>query len=121
MKQANTRVKLEAVFVKTQNGTEPVREWLKSLPKIDRLVIGADIKTVQYGWPLGMPLVRHLGHGLWEIRSKLIKRGIARTIFFMDADLIVLVNGFIKKTQKTPKQELELAYKRKYQYLESKC
>ncbi|MES2216873.1 MAG: type II toxin-antitoxin system RelE/ParE family toxin [Pseudomonadota bacterium] len=109
--------KLEAVFFQTENGVEPVRDWLRELNKPDKLIIGEDIRTVQYGWPLGMPLVRNLGKGLWEIRSTLSSNRIARIIFFMDKDTMVLVNGFIKKTQATPKQELELAIKRKKQYL----
>lgn len=108
--------KLEAVFFRTETGVEPVREWLKSLLKADKKTIGDDIRTVQYGWPLGMPLVDHLGHGLWEIRVKLSGGRIARVVFFMDANTIVLANGFIKKTQKTPILELDLAKKRKRQY-----
>ena len=97
-------------------GKEPVREWLKELPKVDKKLIGEDLKTLQFGWPLGMPLVDHLGMGLWEIRTKLTSGRIARIIFFMDDNTMILVNGFIKKTQKTPTQELELARKRKRQY-----
>ncbi len=110
------RKKLDAVFYCSDTGNEPVREWLKELLKADKKVIGEDIKTVQYGWPLGMPLVDSLGHGLWEVRSKLSGGRIARVIFFMDNNTMVLVNGFIKKTQRTPQAELELAGKRKKQY-----
>jgi len=105
--------KLDAVFFRTENETEPVREWLKELTKADKKVIGEDITTVQYGWPLGMPLVDHLGQGLWEIRTRLSGGRIARIIFFMDSNTMVLVNGFIKKTRKTPISELELSRKRK--------
>src|SRR5438128_8807988 len=108
--------KLEAVFFRTGSGAEPVREWLKTLSKTDKKVIGEDIKTVQFGWPLGMPLVDNLGHGLWEVRSKLSGGRIARIVFFMDDNTMILVNGFIKKTQRTPKSELDLARKRKKQY-----
>lgn len=108
--------KLGAIFYRTETGSEPVREWLKDLIKIDKKTIGEDIKTVQYGWPLGMPLVDSLGHGLWEVRSKLSGGRIARILFFMDENTMVLVNGFIKKTQKTPKPELDIARKRKNQY-----
>ena len=71
-------------------------------------MIGEDIKTVQYGWPLGMPLVRSLGGGLWEVRSRL-RAGIARVIFLAEGDVMALVHGFVKKSQKTPKEDLALA------------
>lgn len=108
--------KLEAVFYRTEFGTEPVRDWLKELPTVDKKIIGEDIKTVQYGWPLGMPLVGYLGHGLWEVRSKISHGNIARILFFMDHHTMVLVNGFFKKAQKTPKSELDLAIHRKKRY-----
>lgn len=108
--------KLEVVFYCTETGCEPVREWLRELLKDDKKAIGEDIKTVQFGWPLGMPLIDYLGQGLWEIRTKLRGGRIARVIMFMDNNNIVLVDGFIKKTTKTPKQELDLARKRKRQY-----
>ncbi len=110
------KTKLEAVFYRTDAGSETVREWLKGLMQSERKLIGEDIKTVQFGWPLGMPLVDSLGKGLWEVRTKLIGGKIARVIFFMDDNTMVLVSGFIKKTQKTPQAELELAQKRKRQY-----
>lgn len=108
--------KINVVFFRTELGMEPVREWLKTLTKLDKKTIGEDIKTVQFGWPLGMPLVDSLGQGLWEVRTKLSGGRIARVIFFMDSHLMVLVNGFIKKTQKTAKKELELSRKRKKEY-----
>jgi len=108
--------KLDAIFYRTESGTEPVRAWLKKLSKVDKKVIGEDIKTVQIGWPLGMPLVDNLGSGLWEIRSKLSGSRIARIIFFMDVNAMIIVNGFVKKSKKTPRQELELSRKRKKQY-----
>jgi phage-related protein len=109
---------LKAVFFKTDTGNEPVREWLKSLSKEDCKVIGADILTVQYAWPVGKPLVDNLGDGIWEVRSRLDNR-IARTLFAMVNQEIVLLHGFIKKQQKTPQDELELAKKRKRQYLQN--
>ena len=112
--------KLEIVFYRTETGTEPVREWLRELTKADKKLIGEDIKTVQFGWPIGMPLVDSLRRGLWEVRTKLSGGRMARIIFFMDDNTIILVNGFVKKTQKTPKQELDLAWKRKRQYELSK-
>ena len=116
MKQVFKKRKLEAVFFRTDSGSEPVREWLKSLSKEDKREIGADIQTVQYGWPMGMPLVDSLGKGLWEIRSKLKNRRIARVIFFMHEGAMILINGFIKKTQKTPDTEKDISLKRKREY-----
>jgi phage-related protein len=107
---------LKVVFFKTETGNEPVREWLKGLSKEDCKVIGADILTVQYAWPVGKPLVDNLGDGLWEVRSRLSHR-IARTLFAVVDEEIVLLHGFIKKQQRTPHDELELAKKRKKQYL----
>jgi len=98
-------------FFRTDAGGEPVREWLKALAVVERRTIGEDIKTVQFGWPLGMPLVAHLGSGIWEVRSRLSTR-IARVLFVLDGDVMVLLHGFIKKEQKTPKPELDLAKER---------
>lgn len=109
---------LKVVFFKTDTGNEPVRAWLKALSKDDCKVIGTDILTVQYAWPVGKPLVDHLGDGLWEVRSRLDNR-IARTMFALVDQEIVLLHGFIKKQQKTPQDELELAKKRKKQYLQN--
>ena len=93
-----------------------MREWLRALSKEDSKVIGADILTVQYAWPVGKRLVDNLGDGIWEVRSRLDNR-IARTLFAMVDQEIVLLHGFIKKQQKTPQDELDLAKKRKKQYL----
>jgi len=107
---------IPVVFYREEgSGNEPVRNWLLSLSKEDRKRVGNDLRTVQIGWPLGMPLVRSLGGGLWEVRSHIL-HGIARTIFFMSNGEIVLLNGFIKKGQKTPKEELDLARKRARKY-----
>lgn len=95
----------------TDAGSELVREWLKRLPAIERKVIGEDIKTVQLGWPLGMPLVCHLGDGIWEVRIKLDNR-IVRVLFALDQSTMVLLHGFIKKQQATPKPDLDLAIDR---------
>ena len=104
-------IKLRVVFYKLSSGTEPVREWLKVLPKVLRKIVGEDIKVVQTNWPIGMPLVRNLGKKLWEVRSS-IPNGIARVLFIVKDHNLVLLHGFIKKSQKTPNQELELARKR---------
>ncbi len=109
---------LKVVFFKTDTGHEPVRGWLKALSKEDCKVIGTDILTVQYAWPVGKPLVDHLGDGIWEVRSRLENR-IARTLFVVVDQEIVLLHGFIKKQQKTPPDELALAKKRKHQYLQN--
>ena len=108
---------LKVVFFKTDTGNEPVRDWLKALSKEDCKAIGTDILTVQYAWPVGKPLVDNLGDGIWEVRSRLDNR-IARTLFAMVDQEIVLLHGFIKKQQKTPPDELDLAKKRKKQYLQ---
>ena len=102
---------LAVVFFRTRAGNEPVREWLKELPKEDCKTVGADILTVQYAWPLGKPLVDNLSDGIWEVRSRLGNR-IARTLFIEVDQEIVLLHGFIKKSQKTPQEDLDLAKKR---------
>ncbi len=104
--------RLIAKFYVTEAGNEPVREWLKSLDKEDRQRIGEDIKTVEFGFPIGMPTCRLMGKGLYEVRSSLDRR-IARVLFCISEDEMVLLHGFIKKSQKTPEQDLELALKRK--------
>ncbi|MBC8040196.1 MAG: type II toxin-antitoxin system RelE/ParE family toxin [Opitutaceae bacterium] len=109
---------IRVIFYRTEAGGEPVREWLKSLPKDERTLIGEDIKTIQYRWPLGMPLVRHMGDKVFEVRTHLPNR-IARTLFFVDGDQIILLHGFVKKTQKTPAEDLTAASKRKRNYLNS--
>lgn len=106
------------MFFESEAGNEPVRDWLRSLPKEEKQNIGADILTVQYAWPVGKPLVDSLGGGIWEVRSSL-KNRIARTLFIIVDEEIVLLHGFIKKEQKTPKDGLDLAKKRKKQYLQS--
>lgn len=108
---------LNVVFYQTGAGHEPVREWLKGLSREERKAIGADILSVQYAWPVGKPLVDNLGGGIWEIRSRLPNR-IARTLFAVVDEEIVLLHGFFKKQQQTPQQELELAGKRKKEYLQ---
>jgi phage-related protein len=99
---------LNASFFRSDSGNEPVREWLKALSATERRIMGEDIKTVQFGWPLGMPLVRHLVGGICEIRVKLENR-IARILFCLEGSTMVILHGFIKKQQATPKQDLDLA------------
>ena len=102
---------IAVVFFRLDSGREPVRDWLKGLERQDRKFVGEDIKTLQYGWPVGMPIARKFADDLWELRSRL-KTGIARTFFTVYAGHIVLVHGFVKKTKKTPVKELALAKRR---------
>jgi phage-related protein len=102
-----------ARFYQTETGNEPVREWLKQLEASDRKIVGADIKTVEYGWPIGMPTCRSMGKGLYEVRSDLPSGKIARVLFCIYEEKMILLHGFIKKTQKTSAQDLDLALKRK--------
>ncbi|MDP2878118.1 MAG: type II toxin-antitoxin system RelE/ParE family toxin [Sulfuricella sp.] len=102
---------LDVRFFRTETGTEPVRDWLRTLSAAEKKAIGGDIKTVQFGWPLGMPLVSHLEDGIWEVRTRLDTR-IARTLFVTEGGLMILLHAFIKKQQKTPRPELDLAKER---------
>jgi phage-related protein len=97
---------LRVVFYRTTAGNEPVREWLQGLAPEDRRTIGVDLWEVQEGWPLGMPLCRPLGDGLWEVRSNLQGNRIARLVFFLKRDRICVVNGFIKKTRERRRKRL---------------
>jgi phage-related protein len=103
---------LQVVFYRTEAGNEPVRQWLKDLKREDRRTIGQDVKTAQYGWPLGMPLIRKMEPGLWEVRSH-IAQGIARVLFTVEeGGVMVLLHGFVKKSQKTPTGDLRTARQR---------
>jgi phage-related protein len=104
--------KLTARFFRTTTGVEPVRDWLKSLPTSERKAIGDEIRTVQFGWPLGMPVVRKMESGLWEVRVRLASR-IARVLFTVSANEMVLLHGFIKQSAKTAQSDLELAKRRR--------
>lgn len=98
-------------FFRLDSGREPVRDWLKDMSRGHRKIIGEDIKTLQFGWPIGMPLARKMDEGLWELRSDL-GTGIARTFFTIYEGEIVLLSGFVKKSKKTPAKELALAKRR---------
>ncbi len=102
---------LRVIFYRSESGVEPVREWLKELRKDDRKAVGEDIKTAQFGWPLGMPLIRKIEKGLWEVRSN-ITDGIARTFFTVEKDTMILLHGFVKKSQETPLNELQTVKRR---------
>jgi phage-related protein len=112
--QDDESLRLKVFFFRTRRENEPVREWLKSLPPTEKRIIGEDVKTVQFGWPLGMPLVRKLEPGLWEKRSSL-PSGVARIIFTVKDGAMILLHGFIKKSQKTPLDDLQLARDRQGQ------
>ena len=103
--------RLRVAFYRSESALEPVRNWLKDLTKEDRRTIGEDIKTVQFGWPLGMPVVRKLEPGLWEVRSRLNNR-TARVFFAMHQGKMVLLHGVIKKSQRTPTTDLNVARQR---------
>ena len=103
--------RLDAVFFRTTNGNEPVREWLKGLTKEHRKAIGEDIAYVQFKWPIGKPRVDHLRGAVWEVRSSVGNR-IARTLFAVAGGKMVLLHGFIKKTQRTSNDEIVLAERR---------
>jgi len=108
--------KIVAIFYRTEAGGEPVRDWLKSFSLAEKKLIGVDIKTVEFGWPIGMPVCRSLRGGLYEARTKLPNR-IARIIFFVDKqERMVLLHGFIKKTQRLDDDDLELARSNKNRY-----
>jgi phage-related protein len=104
--------RIPVIFFRTKAGAEPVREWLRELSKEDRHTVGTDLKRVQEQWPVGMPVCRSVGNGLWEVRSNLTGNRIARLIFFFDDDVVVVLHGFVKKTRKTSASDVELARKR---------
>jgi phage-related protein len=103
---------IQAQFYCSEAGNEPVREWLRGLGESDRRAIGLDLMRVQFRWPVGMPLVRNLKDGLWEIRSTLPSQRIARLILCFHEGVLIVLHGFIKKTQKTPPADLALAKRR---------
>lgn len=120
MTKTNKIKKLPAIFFRSEQGAEPVRDWLQAFSDEDKKVLGTDIATVEYGWPIGMPLCRNLGDGLWEIRVNLSGKRIARIIFFADNNVMILTHAFVKKTQKTPKQDLDLSKQRMKEYMRRK-
>ena len=104
--------KIPLVFYRTALGNEPVRDWLKDLERNDRLEIGGDLHRVQYRWPVSMPLCRSLSGGLWEIRTRLPSKTISRVLICFHDQALYALHGFIKKTQKTPTEDLRLARER---------
>jgi phage-related protein len=113
MVQALSPQKIELVFYKSAKGNEPVREWLLEMPVEHRRLVGHDLMLVQFGWPIGMPLVRPMGKGLFEVRTDLPDRTTARVLFCFHAGELYALHGFIKKARATPPAELKLAQGRK--------
>ncbi|AXK62292.1 MULTISPECIES: type II toxin-antitoxin system RelE/ParE family toxin [Burkholderia] len=111
MTRQQIQVTLGVRFFRTACGNEPVREWLKRLGHIERRLIGEEIKTVQLGWPLGMPLVRKMSKDLWEIRVMLPRRS-ARVLFTVVGDTMVLLHAFFKQSQATPSDDLDVTVAR---------
>ena len=101
----------KAVFFETVNGKQPVRDFIIGLIREDQKIIGADIRIVQNNFPLGLPLVKKLKPELWEIRSD-IKDGIGRVFFTFASEKIILLHAIVKKTQKTPPREIDVAIER---------
>src|SRR3954462_13319968 len=112
----NDPLKRPVVFYRTRAGSEIVRDWLRALDERDRNAIGLDLMRIQFRWPVGMPLCRAMGDGLWEVRTSLPSNRIARILFCVVQERIVILGGFIKKTQKTPAEELTLARKRQKEF-----
>ena len=108
--------KTPLVFYRTRAGSAVVRTWLRSLAAEDRNLIGQDLMRAQFRWPVAMPLCRALGDGLWEVRSELSHHRIARVVFFVQSGCMVVVHAFIKKKQKIPAEDLQLARKRKREF-----
>ena len=105
--------KLQAAFFKTEQNNEPVRDFLKGLPPEDKKTVGADIMAVEMSWPIGYPTVRKLDTDLWEVRTDISDKRICRVMFTVSGNKMVLLHAFIKKTQKTPKEDMELGKKRR--------
>jgi phage-related protein len=100
------------LFWKAGSGKEPVREFLHILPFEDKKVVGRDVWRLQFGWPIGMPLVRKLQNPIWELRSSLPSKRELRILFTVGSERLVLLHVFIKKSQTTPAAELQLALQR---------
>ncbi len=105
--------KIPLVFYRTAAGGEPVREWLKGLEEAERQGVGRDLMRAQWRWPVGMPLCRPLGSGLWEIRTDLPTNRTARVLLCLHRGRLVALHGFIKKTRATPDEDLALARQRR--------
>jgi len=104
--------KIPLIFFRTEAGSEPVRAWLRGLPEVERQAIGRDLLRAQWRWPVGMPLCRPLGSGLWEVRTELPTKRTARVLLCLYRERLVALHGFIKKTRRTPGEDLTLARER---------
>jgi phage-related protein len=104
--------KIPLIFYRTAAGSEPVREWLKGLDEAERQAIGKDLLRAQWRWPVGMPLCRPMGSGLWEVRTDLPTKRTARVLLCLYREHLVALHGFIKKTRATPDEDLATARKR---------
>lgn len=112
MAEAPRPQKIPLIFFRSEEGSEPVREWLKRLPEAERQAIGKDLLRAQWRWPVGMPLCRPLGNGLWEVRTDLPTKRTARVLLCLYREHLVALHGFINKTRATPGEDLALARKR---------
>jgi phage-related protein len=102
--------RVPAIFYRTEAGSEPVRSWLRAMDAQDRRLVGEDIKTVEFGWPVGMPTCRPMGDGLYEVRTRLPGSRMVRVFFYIDRrQRMVLLHGIVKKTRATPDADLDLA------------
>jgi phage-related protein len=104
--------KIPLIFYRTTAGIEPGREWLGELDEAERQAIGKDLLRAQWRWPVGMPLCRPMGNGLWEVRTDLPTKRTARVLLCLYREHLVALHGFIKKTRATPSDDLETARKR---------
>ncbi len=102
---------LHVVFYASEGGREPALDWIRALDRRDRKTVGADLKTAQFGWPMGMPLIRKLDADLWEVRSR-IRYGVVRTLFTVEGHTMVILHAFVKKETKAPVAELDVARRR---------
>ena len=104
--------KIPLIFYHTAAGSEPVREWLKGLDEAERQGIGKDLLRAQWRWPVGMPLCRPMGNGLWEVRTDLPTKRTARVLLCLYREHLVALHGFIKKTRATQDEDFATARKR---------
>ena len=112
MPDDSQRQKIPLIFYRTAAGSEPVREWLRGLEEAERQAIGMDLLRAQWRWPVGMPLCRPMGEGLWEVRTDLPTKRTARVLLCLYREHLVALHGFIKKTRATPDEDLATARKR---------
>lgn len=111
--------RVPAIFYRTEAGSEPVRSWLRAMEASDRRSVGEDIKTVEFGWPIGMPTCRPLGGGLHEVRTSLPGNRVVRVFFYIDSkQRMVLLHGIVKKSRGTPTADLELARQHMRKHME---